>query len=416
MLQALRNAFRIPELKNKILFTIFIIAVYRLGTHVPVPGIDVAALNKLFTEGGMLGFMDLFSGGALNKFAVFALGIMPAITSSIIMQLLTIVIPKLEEWAKEGETGQKKITQITRYFTLGLALLESVGLTVFFKQQGVLPNLNAFNGTLIVISLTAGTVLIMWLGELITQHGVGNGMSILITCSIIARYPVDIFRSFQVANPVLMIIAGGIIVAVIAAVVFIDRGQRRIPVQYAKRVVGRKVYGGQGTYIPLKVNQAGVIPIIFASSVLVFPATLAQFFPGKTFETIGNFLSPSSPFYLIMYAGLIIAFTYFYTAITFNPIDISDNMKKYGGFIPGVRPGQPTAIYLNRVLSRITLPGSLFLASIAVLPTIFTSTMNIPFLRDFGGTSVLIVVGVTLETMRQLETQLLMRDYEGFLK
>lgn len=416
MLQALRNAFRIPELKNKILFTMFIIAVYRLGAHVPVPGIDTDALNKLFGQGGLLGFMDLFSGGALNNFAVFALGIMPYITSSIIMQLLTIVIPKLEEWQKEGETGQRKITQITRYFTLGLALIQSVALTFFFRQQGVLPNMSGENTLLIVVSLTAGTVLIMWLGELITQHGVGNGMSILITASIISRFPIDIAQAFQVSNALLLLLAFVLIIAMIAAIVFIDRGQRRIPVQYAKRVVGRKVYGGQGTYIPLKVNQAGVIPIIFASSLLLFPATLAQFFPGRVFEAVSTFLSPSSWGYLLMYATLIVAFTYFYTAITFNPIDISDNMKKYGGFIPGVRPGQPTAIYLNRVLSRITLPGSLFLASIAVIPTALTNFLNIPLLDNFGGTSILIVVGVSLETMRQLETQLLMRNYEGFLK
>lgn len=416
MLEALRNAFRIPELKNKILFTFFIIAMYRLGAHVPVPGIDIKALNELFSEGGVLGFLDLFSGGALNKFAVFSLGIMPYITSSIIMQLLTIVIPKLEEWQKEGETGQKRITQITRYFTLGLALLESTGLTVFFRQQGVLPNFNAANGTLIIISLTAGTVLIMWLGELITQHGVGNGMSILITASIISRFPVDIAKSVQVSNVVLIALAFVIVLIVIAAVIFVDRGQRRIPVQYARRVVGRKVYGGQGTYIPLKVNQAGVIPIIFASSILLFPAQMGQFFPGKIFDTIQSWLSPSSVGYIVLYALAIIGFTFFYTAITFNPIDISDNMKKYGGFIPGVRPGQPTAIYLNRVLTRITLPGSMFLALIAILPSIFSATIDIPFLREFGGTSVLIVVGVTLETMRQMETQLLMRNYEGFLK
>lgn len=416
MFAALRNAFKVPELRKKILFTLGILAIYRLGAHIPVPGVDVKALQKLFEKGGLLGFFDLFSGGALSQFAIFALGIMPYITSSIIMQLLTVVIPKLEEWAKEGELGQRKITQITRYLTLVLALTQSVALTYFFRGQGVIPNFSILNRFLIIISLTTGTVLIMWLGELITQHGIGNGMSLLIFTSIISRFPVDLVKSFQIASPITIAISVVIIVTVIAAIVLIEKGQRRIPVQYAKRVVGRKMYGGQSTYIPLKINQAGVIPIIFASSVLLFPGTFAQFFRGAVFEAISNALDPGSWLYLTMYGLLIIFFTYFYTAISFNPLDISDNMKKYGGFIPGVRPGQPTALYLNKILARITLPGAVFLAIIAILPTILMGTLNVPFLREFGGTSVLIVVGVALETVRQLESQLLMRHYEGFLK
>jgi preprotein translocase subunit SecY len=416
MFAALRNAFKIPELRKRILFTLAVLAIYRLGAHIPAPGVDVAALQKLFERGGLLGFFDLFSGGALSQFAIFALGIMPYITSSIIMQLLTVVIPKLEEWAKEGELGQRKITQITRYLTLGLALTQSTALTYFFRGQGVIPNFSILNRTLIILSLTTGTVLIMWLGELITQHGIGNGMSLLIFTSIISRFPVDLVKSFQIANPIIIAISVVIIVGVIAAIVMIERGQRRIPVQYAKRVVGRKMYGGQSTYIPLKINQAGVIPIIFASSVLLFPGTIAQFFRGQVFEAISRALDPGSWLYLTMYGLLIIFFTYFYTAISFNPLDISDNMKKYGGFIPGVRPGQPTALYLNKILARITLPGAVFLAVIAILPTILMGTLNVPFLREFGGTSVLIVVGVALETVSQLESQLLMRHYEGFLK
>ncbi len=416
MFSVLRNAFKIPDLRKKILFTLGILAIYRVGAHIPVPGVDVKALEKLFQRGGLLGFLDLFSGGALSQFAIFALGIMPYITASIIMQLLTVVIPKIEEWAKEGELGQRKITQITRYLTLFLALTQSISLTYFFRGQGVIPDFSLQTRFLIIISLTTGTVLIMWLGELITQHGIGNGMSILIFISIISRFPIDLVKSLQIANPTVMAISVIIILVVIASIVIIEQGQRRIPVQYAKRIVGRKMYGGQSTYIPLKVNQAGVMPIIFASSILIFPGTFAQFFRGRVFETISNALDPGSWLYLSLYGLLIVFFTYFYTAITFNPIDVSDNMKKYGGFIPGVRPGQPTALYLNRILSRIILPGALFLAIIAIVPTILMSTLNVPFLREFGGTSVLIIVGVALETVQQLEAQLLMRHYEGFLK
>lgn len=416
MFSALRNAFKVPDLRKKILFTIAMLAIYRFGANIPVPGVDVQRIQNLFQKGGLLQLLDLFSGGALSQFAVFALGIMPYITVTIIMQLLTVVIPKLEEWAKEGEAGQRKITQITRYFTLVLAITQSIGLIFFFQGQGVIPRFSFFNRFLIVASLSAGTVLIMWLGELITQHGIGNGMSLLIFTSIIARFPISLIQSFQVASSYIILIAIVVSVIIVAAIVLMEKGQRRIPVQYAKRIVGRKVYGGQSTYIPLKVIQAGVIPIIFASSVLLFPGTMAQFFKGRFFQVMANALSPTAPLFLILYAGLIIFFTYFYTAITFNPIDVSDNMKKYGGFIPGVRPGQPTALYINRIMSRITLPGAMFLALIAVIPTILMGAMNVPFLAQFGGTSILIIVGVVLETLEQLEAQLLMRHYKGFLK
>ncbi|MBI4744315.1 MAG: preprotein translocase subunit SecY [Actinobacteria bacterium] len=417
MLEAARSAFNIPDLRKKIFVTIGLVTFYRFGAHIPVPGIDMKALQRLFEKGGLLGFMDLFSGGALSQFAIFALGIMPYITASIIMELLTIVIPKLGEWAKEGEAGRKKITQITRYFTLFLALVQSIALTFFFAQQNVIPNFTLLHRFLIVLSLTTGTVFIMWLGELITQHGIGNGMSLLIFTSIISRFPIDFAKSIQIASPIIILLTFIIVILVISAVVVVESGQRRIPVQYAKRVVGRKMYGGHSTYIPLKINQSGVMPIIFASSVLLFPATIAQFMPGGIFKGLANALSsPSSPAYLVLYTILIIFFSYFYTAITFNPLELADNMKKYGGFVPGVRPGKPTAVYLDHILSRIILPGAIFLAVIAVLPTLLMSVMNVPFLREFGGTSVLIVVGVALETMKQLEAQLLMRNYEGFLK
>ncbi|MCL6471716.1 MAG: preprotein translocase subunit SecY [Firmicutes bacterium] len=417
MIEAIGNAFKVPDLKRRIIFTLAMITIYRLGAHVPVPFVDIKALKDLFEQTPLLGFIDLFAGGALSQFAIFALGIMPYITASIILQLLTIVIPTLGQWAKEGETGQRKITQWTRYLTLVLGLVESIGLTLFFGRQ-IGAQFTFVQSGLIVLTLVAGTALIMWLGELITQRGIGNGMSLLIFASIIARFPQATFQTEQTGGVVTVIALIVILLAIVVSIIVVEKAQRRIPVQYAKRVVGRKVYSGQSTYIPLKVNSAGVIPIIFASSVLLFPATLLQFFPGAFSRTISNWLDPSGALYLSLYALLVIFFTYFYTAIIFNPIDISDNMKKYGGFIPGVRPGKPTAGYLDRVLTRITLPGSIFLALIAVLPQILGKVFNIPFFRggNFGGTSLLIMVGVALETMRQIESQLLMRHYEGFLK
>lgn len=417
MIDAIKNALKVPDLRKRIFFTLGIIAIYRLGAHVPVPGVDVAKITQLMSsqQGGVLNFVDLFAGGALSKFAVFALGIMPYITATIIMQLLTVVIPTLERWMKEGEAGQKKITQWTRYGTLALAIVESIGLTLFF--QGALAiQFSLLTKFLIVVTLTAGTALIMWMGELITQKGIGNGMSLLIFSSIVSRVPIALYQTLSVVSPYFVLLVVVIFLLVVAAVIFIEVGQRRIPVQYAKRIVGRKMYGGQATYIPLKVNSAGVIPIIFASSVLIFPAQIAKFVQVPWVQKLGDTLSPQSNVYIVLFAAMIIFFAYFYTAIAFNPIDLADNIKKYGGFVPGVRPGKPTAIYFDKVLNRITLPGSVFLATIAVLPTLLFRTLNAPFFEYFGGTSLLIMVSVALETMQQLESQLVMRNYEGFFK
>jgi len=362
----------------------------------------------------VLGFLDLFSGGALNRVAVFALGIMPYITASIIMQLLTVVIPKLEELQKEGEQGQKIITQYSRYLTVGLAAVQSIGYIFLFRQYHALPNLDFIHGMLILFTLTAGATAVMWLGELITARGIGNGMSILIFISIVSRLPSGAYKFITSMSLVAQI--GFVIIAlgVIVGVIWITTGERRIPVQYAKRIVGRRMMGGTSTFIPLKVNMAGVIPVIFASSVMLIPPTIAQFLPGGQTSWFATAFGPSSLPYIIGEALLIILFTYFYTAVTFNPIDQADNLKKYGGFVPGVRPGRPTAEYLDRILTRLTLPGALFLAAVAVLPWLLYRALNVQFY--FGGTSILIVVGVALDTMRQMEAQLLMRHYEGFLK
>jgi preprotein translocase subunit SecY len=429
LLRAFANAFRIPDLRGKILFTLLIIGVYRLGAHVPTPGIDVEAAQRFAqgSQGGVFDFINLFSGGALTQMAVFALGIMPYIPSSIIMQLLTVVIPKLEAWSKEGETGRKKITQWTRYLTVLLALLQSTGLAFLFHNgqitdaqgQGVdlIPDFTTLKVSIVVISLTAGTALIMWLGETITQRGIGNGMSILIFASIISTLPSEGNGILRQKGPTVFAIICLIAIAIIVAIVIMEQGQRRIPVQYAKRVVGRRMYGGTSTYIPLKVNQAGVIPIIFASSVLYIPTLMQNVIQNETIQDFiqNNLVNPASATYMILYGLMVVFFTYFYTAISFNPTDVADNMKKYGGFIPGIRPGRQTAEYLDRILTRITLPGALFIAVIALLPSIFLATQNIQQL-PFGGTSILITVGVTLETMKQIESQLTMRHYEGFLK
>jgi preprotein translocase subunit SecY len=431
LLGAFVNAFKIPDLRNKILFTLLIIAVYRFGAHVPTPGIDVEAAQQFAnqSQGGVFQFINLFSGGALTQLAIFALGIMPYITSSIIMQLLTVVIPKLEAWSKEGESGYKKITQWTRYLTVLLALLQSTGLAFLFHSgqlgQGgpqingadLIPTFDAPHVGLIVLSLTAGTALIMWLGELITQRGIGNGMSILIFASIVSTLPTEgnsILRQEGWGTFAFLIAIG---LFVVVAIVIMEQGQRRIPVQYAKRVVGRRMYGGSSTYIPLKVNQAGVIPIIFASSVLYIPSLLQNTIQNTGIQNFiqNNLVNPTSPTYMVLYGLMVVFFAYFYTAITFNPTDVADNIKKYGGFIPGIRPGRQTAEYLDRILTRITLPGALFIAAIALMPSIFLAWQNIQQL-PFGGTSILITVGVTLETMKQIESQLMMRHYEGFLK
>jgi preprotein translocase subunit SecY len=422
MLRAFVNAFKIPDLRKKILFSIAIIALYRLGSHIPVPNVDVSRLQQLQGLRGQgqlsaLQFIDLFSGGALTNFAIFALGILPYITSSIIMQLLTVVIPRLEQWQQQGEVGVKKITQWTRYMTVTLALVQSTGLVFLFNSQfGVVRVFSAPRVALIVITMTAGTAMIMWMGELITQRGIGNGMSLLIFTSIISRLPAEGGAILSQAGQLKFFFLLGLGVAIILAVVFMEQGQRRIPVQYAKRVVGRRMMGGGSTYIPLKVNQSGVIPIIFASSVLYFPVLLQNVIHWQPFQDFVNryLVNQSSAAYMLIYGALIIFFAYFYTAIQFNPLRTADNIRKSGGFIPGIRPGKPTADYLSNILNRITLPGSLFLALIALLPTFFLAIWGITAF-PFGGTSILITVGVALETMKQIESQLMMRHYEGFL-
>jgi len=416
LLASLANAWRIPELRAKLVFTMAMIVIYRFGSQVPVPGVDIDKVKEFIGAGsaGVLGFLNLFSGGALSQFAVFALGIMPYITASIILQLLTMAFPALKELAREGEAGQRKITQYTRYLTVGLALAQAVGYTVMFKQQGAIPELNLLNFYEIVITLVAGTTLLMFIGELISQRGIGNGISLLIFASIVSGLIPGIYklRTMDIIT-ILIIVAIGIVV--IMGIVLVQEGQRRIPIQYAKRQIGRRMTSGGSTYLPLSINMAGVIPVIFASSVLMLPPTIAQFFPNETVQYIGNkLLSPSGPLFLTLEAIFIIGFTYFYTAVQFDPIERANDLKKYGGFIPGIRPGKPTAIYLDKVLTRLTLPGALFLAAIAVLPNIMIAVLKVPFY--FGGTSILIVVGVALQTMKQMESQLLMRHYEGFLK
>ncbi|MEX2552376.1 MAG: preprotein translocase subunit SecY [Actinomycetota bacterium] len=427
MLKALLNAFKVPELRKKIFFTIGIIAIYRFGAFIPAPGIDFAAARRLSeSSDNLIRLLNLFSGGALSQLAIFALGIMPYITASIMMQLLTVVIPKLEAWQKEGESGTKKITQWTRYLTVVLAILQTTGVTVLAHRGGfrdsagtpvdLIPNFTTPRVMLIVLTLTAGTALVMWLGEQITQRGIGNGMSILIFASVVSALPVqgaDILAQLGWAwFGFIMFLA----VLIIVGIVIVEQGQRRVPVQYAKRMVGRKMYGGGSTYIPLKINQSGVIPIIFASSVLYFPAlivTVVHWPPLRAFIE-NHVINQTSPVHILFYGMLVVGFAYFYTAIAFNPVDVADNMKKYGGFIPGIRPGRATAEHLSYILSRITLPGALFIAAIAILPSIALATLDVTAL-PFGGTSVLITVGVALETMKQVESQLLMRHYEGFL-
>jgi preprotein translocase subunit SecY len=435
-LSRLRNMFRVPDLRKKIAFTILIIFIFRIGSHIPAPYVDFKAITALKKNApkGAIGFLDLFSGGALTGAAVFALGIMPYITSSIIMQLLGVVIPKLEQWQNEGPTGQKKITQWTRYLTVALALMQSTALVFVMKsgQGGLLGqsgaqlpvgttlihNFTAYKAGLIILTWTAGTALVMWLGELITQRGIGNGMSILIFTSVVSRLPFQFGAVFTEAGHLQFVVIIAIALLMILGIVAVESGQRRIPVQFAKRVVGRRMYGGQSTYIPLKVNQSGVIPVIFASSLLSFPAILATVLPwtgAKTFIT-NNLVGSGtlSWFYIGAYATLILFFAYFYTAIAFNPAQQADIIRKQGGFIPGIRPGPPTERYLAKVLNRITLPGALFLMVIALIPMMVLKFWNITQF-PFGGTSILITVGVMLETMKQLDSQLMMRNYEGFL-
>jgi preprotein translocase subunit SecY len=421
--------FKVPDLRNKIVFTLFVIALYRLGSNVTVPGIDFTAVQELqrsASKGGVLGFLNLFSGGALTQMAVFALGIMPYITSSIIMQLLAVVIPKIEQWQQQGAVGQKKITQWTRYMTVGLGILQATGITYQFNN-GLLrgssttsiPLVKHFDVphvALIVLTITAGTAVVMWMGELITQRGIGNGMSILIFANVVSRMPAQLGNVRAEGGNVIFALVMLMGIGMIVAIVFVEQGQRRIPVQFAKRVVGRRMYGGQSTYIPLKVNQAGVIPIIFASSVLYFPVLLSNVLPWQWAVDFTNhyLLRPDNFVYITVYGLLIVFFTYFYTAITFNPQQQADIIRKQGGFIPGIRPGPPTERYLGTILNRITLPGSLFLAAIAIIPQIALAIYGIQSF-PFGGTTILIAVGVALETMKQIDSQLMMRNYEGFL-
>jgi preprotein translocase subunit SecY len=426
VISTILGAFRIGEIRNKILFTAGALALYRLGTHIPAPGINAAAVNavqKNFGGNSILGLLNLFSGGGLGRIAIFALGIMPYITASIILQLLTVVVPSLEKLQKEGEVGQARITQYTRYLTVGLAFAQSIGYVFLFKsfeQQAGVTLINNFNLAkvfLIVVSLTAGTVLLMWIGELITQRGIGNGISLLIFASIVARIPSGVQSWWNNPNQVFKVTMPFIVLAVVAAIVFVQEGQRRIPIQYAKRVIGRRMTQGGQTYLPLRVNMAGVIPVIFAASIMAIPPTIGSLIGQNrnNFAThLASFFSPQSWHYVLGESIFIILFTYFYTAVTFNPVDQADNLKKYGGFIPGVRPGRPTAEFLDRILARLTFPGALFLAAIAALPTILISQTGATFL--FGGTSILIVIGVALDTMKQLEAQLMMRNYAGFLK
>jgi preprotein translocase subunit SecY len=428
MLSAFRNAFKIPELRGKILFTVAIIAVYRLGSHLPVPGVDFDAVQDYLQNpaardpSGAFTLINLFSGGALTQFAIFALGIMPYITSSIIMQLLGVVIPRLEQLQKEGESGRKKIQQYTRYLTVFLAVLQSASIVQLAHNSGILPidifpDLTPGTFALAVLTLTAGTALIMWLGELITARGVGNGMSIIIFSAIVSTLPSEGANILRVNKAFIFGLVCFLGLLIIVAVIFVEQAQRRIPVQYAKRMVGRRMYGGQSTYIPLKVNQAGVIPIIFASSLLYIPVLLASIVNKDWLrDFVDRFASSGShPLYIITYFLLIIGFAYFYNSIAFNPVDTADNMKKYGGFIPGIRPGRQTAEYLNYILTRITLPGAVFLGAVAILPFIALAAGGVQSF-PFGGTSILITVGVGLETMKQIESQLLMRNYEGFLR
>ncbi len=417
MLSWLTNAWKVPELRRRVLFTALVIAVYRFGSWMPAPGVNSDQIKNYFSNQGgtVLGLLNLFSGSALSRFSIFALGIMPYVTASIILQLLAVVVPRLEQLQKEGEAGYAKINQYTRYLTVALAALQSLGYAYLFKREGAL-QANAGRIVLIVITLTAGTALLMWMGELVTKRGVGNGISILIFASIIADAPTTV-RSWANGGPTTKLFYPILFLAVVVAVVFVQEGQRRIPVQYAKRMVGRRMTTGGSTYMPLRVNMAGVIPIIFAAAILAFPPTIAQFFP-KTQGFINRNFTPQDASYLLFEAFLIILFTYFYTAVQFNPIDQADNLRKYGGYIPGIRPGPPTAQYLDRVLTRLTLPGAFFLAFIAVFPTWLgryfdLSTTSRTFL---GGTSLLIMVGVALDTMRQMESQMMMRSYEGFLK
>ncbi|MFA5383720.1 MAG: preprotein translocase subunit SecY [Eubacteriales bacterium] len=419
MINSLMSALKIGDLRQKLLFTLLMLFVFRLGAHVPVPGINTEVFSNMVSQGALFGFFDVISGGAFKKFSVFAMSITPYINASIIMQLLTVVIPHLERLAKEGEEGRRKITQYTRYLTVVLAFVQAIGMSVALKNAFIKPSLEQY--LLVSLTLTAGTAFLMWIGEQITEKGIGNGISLLIFAGIVSRVPSGVVRTVEYIqagtinyfNLILLVVIGAL---VIAGIVLINEGQRRIPVQYAKRVVGRRVYGGQSTHIPLRVNQAGVIPVIFASSILMFPQQLVQWFSSgnisawyTTYFEWGTFL------HTIIYALLVIGFTFFYTTVIMNPSDVAENIKKYGGFIPGIRPGRPTAEYISKVMNKVTLVGAVFLAVIAILPNFVLMATRIPNVY-FGGTALLIVVGVALDTMKQIESQMLMRSYHGFIK
>ena len=421
------NVFKIPELRRRILFTLALLIVYRVGVYVPTPGIDASALKDMFEamQGTIFGVFNMFTGGALEQLSVFALGIMPYISASIILQLLTVVIPHLEELKKEGEQGRKKITQYTRYGTVVLSIIQGFGMAVGLETMrsptgaAVVFNPGWDFRLMTVITLTAGTSFIMWLGEQITERGIGNGISLIIFAGIVASMPSAMANTFRLVQQdemglFTLILITLLMVLVIGFIVFVEQGQRRIPVQYAKRVVGRRMYGGQSTHLPLKINTAGVIPAIFASSIIMFPATIAQFANVAWLKGISDAMQPTGVLYNIIFVGCIIFFCYFYTAVTFNPVDVADNMKKHGGFIPGIRPGKRTADYIDRVLTRITLGGALYMSAVCVLPTILIMQFNVPFY--FGGTALLIVVSVSIDTVSQMESHMLSRHYEGFLK
>ncbi|MEE9203931.1 MAG: preprotein translocase subunit SecY [Nitrospirales bacterium] len=423
LITSFQNIFKIAELRKRLLFTLVMLVVYRVGAHIPTPGINNEELHKFLVEkgGSLIGFVDIFTGGALSRLTIFALGIMPYISASIILQLLTVVIPHLSKLAKEGERGRKKIIQYTRYGTIGIALVQSFGIAIGLEgmNQGafVMEKGWAFR-LMTVITLTAGTAFLMWLGEQITERGVGNGISLIIFAGIVARLPsavVQTFELYQVGQLsfALLVVLGFVMLAVVAAIVFLETGRRKIPVQYAKRVIGRRVYGGQSTHIPLKINTAGVIPPIFASSIIAFPATIAGFIQIPWVQAVGSQLAPGSVPYTLIYISMIIFFCFFYTAVVLNPVDMADNMKKYGGFIPGIRPGQRTSDYIYKVLTRVTFAGSLYLATVCVIPELLIYKLGVPFY--FGGTSLLIVIGVGLDTAQQIESHMLMRNYEGFL-
>ncbi|MBF0516109.1 MAG: preprotein translocase subunit SecY [Nitrospirae bacterium] len=424
VLGSIQNIFRIEELKKRLYFTFALLTVYRIGAHVPTPGIDGEQLSKFLTDkgGALMGFFDMFSGGALSRVTIFALGIMPYISASIIFQLLTVVIPAIGKLAKEGEEGRKRITQYTRYGTIVISLIQSFGIAVGLETManGQFIHNPGWGFRLVtMITLTAGTTFIMWLGEQITERGLGNGISLIIFAGIVARLPNAVVSTGRLIKAgelsiIVMVIVFVLMVGVIAGIIFMERGQRKIPVQYAKRVVGRKMYGGQSTHLPLKINTSGVIPPIFASSIIMFPATIAGFIAIPWVQSFAKQLAPGSVVHDLLYVAMIVFFCYFYTAIVFNPVDIADNLKKYGGYIPGIRPGKNTSDYIFRVLSRLTFVGAIYLSIVCVLPSILISKFNVPFY--FGGTSLLIVVGVALDTVSQIESHLLTRSYDGLLK